>query len=121
MAWLEVETKAKIENVGRIRKKIKKIAKLKKKESRGDDYFALRVKPYPKKAFRIRFDGDKYVVNFKKHLKSLFSKDIVVKEEFEFPLTSIDNKINNFLYFLEDLGFKEWLKKFKISESYIYK
>ena len=120
MAWLEVETKAKIENVRRLRKRIKEIAKLKKKESRGDDYFALKVKPYPKKAFRIRFDGKTHVVNFKKHLKSLSSKDIVVKEEFEFPLTSIDNKINNFLYFLEDLGFKEWVKKRKTTEAYMY-
>jgi len=37
MVWLEVETKAKIENVNALRKKIKKIAKLKKIESREDD------------------------------------------------------------------------------------
>jgi len=76
MVWLEVETKAKIDNVPLLRKKIQKIAKLEKKESRGDDYFALKINTYPKKAFRIRYDGKKYVVNFKKRIKSLFSRDI---------------------------------------------
>jgi len=118
MAQLEVETKAKIRDVSKLRKKIKKIAVLKKKESRGDDYFALKIKPYPKKAFRIRYNGEKYVVNFKKHLKNLFSKDIVVKEEFEFTLA---DKPTNFLFLLEDLGFKEWVKKRKHTEAYEYK
>jgi len=120
MVQLEVETKAKIDNVSELRKKIKKIAVLKKKESRGDDYFALKIKTYPKKAFRIRYDGKKYVVNFKKRIKSLFSKDIVVKEEFEFEIKDLKN-INNFLYLLEDLGFKQWVKKRKHTESYTHK
>jgi len=120
MVWLEVETKAKIKNVNSLRKKIKKIAVFKKKESRGDDYFALKIKSYPKKAFRIRYDGKKYVVNFKKRLKNLFSRDIVVKEEFEFTLSDI-KRIDNFLFLLEDLGFKEWVKKRKHVESYEYK
>jgi len=120
MAWLEVETKVKIDNVSLLRKRIKKIAVFKKKESRGDDYFALKIKSYPKKAFRIRYDGKKYILNFKKRLKSLFSKDIVVKEEFEFELSDI-GRIDNFLFFLEDLGFKEWVKKRKYVESYQYK
>lgn len=118
MVWLEVETKAKIDNVPLLRKKIQKIAKLEKKESRGDDYFALKINTYPKKAFRIRYDGKKYVVNFKKRIKSLFSRDIVVKEEFEFTLS--DNP-DNFLSLIEDLGFKQWVKKRKHTESYIHK
>jgi len=118
--WLEVETKVKIENVAKLRKKIQAIAKLKKKESRGDDYFALQKHGYPKKAFRIRSDGKKTVVNFKKHLKHLWSNGIVVKQEFEFELT--DKKhIDNFLALLKDFGFKEWVKKRKHTESYLYK
>jgi len=117
MVQLEVETKAKIKNAAELRKKIKKIATLKKKESRGDDYFALKINKYPKKAFRIRYDGKKYVVNFKKRIRSLFSRDIVVKEEFEFTLSE---KPNNFLHLIEDLGFKEWVKKRKHTESYTY-
>ena len=119
MALLEVETKVKVGNVPKLRAKIKKIAKFNKKQSRGDDYFALSDKGYPKKAFRIRYDGKKYVLNFKKRLKHLFSKDIVVKEEFEFVLTDV-GRIDNFLYFLDDLGFHEWVKKRKTVESYTY-
>ena len=79
MAWLEVETKVKIRDVRKLRKKIQKIGRLVKKESRMDDYFAIKRKGYPKKAFRIRDDGKAYVVNFKKWLKKYWSKDIVVK------------------------------------------
>ena len=66
MVWLEVETKIPVKNsdVAEIRNKIKKIANFEKKESRGDDYFALRRKfrkhGYPKKAFRIRCNPNKY-------------------------------------------------------------
>ena len=68
MAWLEVETKVKLESreVPKLRKEIKKIAKLEKKETRGDDYFAIkrfREKAYPKKAFRVRKKPDKYEIN----------------------------------------------------------
>ena len=120
MVLLEVETKVRIENVNELRKKIKKIARFEKTESRGDDYFALRPKGFPKKAFRIRYDGEKFVVNFKKHLKNLYSDGIVVKEEYEFRLTDM-KKIRNFLALIEDLGFKPWVKKRKRTESYLYK
>ena len=120
MAWYEVETKVKISDVNSLRKKIKEIAKFEKKESRGDDYFALEGRGYPKKAFRIRYNGKDYVVNFKKRKKDLFTKEIVVKEEFEFKLCDIKH-IGNFLALLEDLGFKEWVKKRKTTESYLYK
>jgi len=101
MNWLEVETKVKIENVSKLRNKIKKIAKFEKKESRGDDYFALQKKGYPKKSFRIRDDGKKVIVNFKKHLKKLWKQGVVVKREFEFALTDMTH-IGNFLALLED-------------------
>jgi len=117
---LEVETKVKIEDVRALRKKIKKIAVFEKKESRGDDYFALQKKGFPKKAFRIRDDGEKLVVNFKKHLKNLYGQGIVVKREFEFELTDT-KRLDNFLALLEDFNFKEWVKKRKKTESYLYK
>jgi len=120
MHWLEVETKVKIENVPKLRNKIKKIARFEKKESRGDDYFALQKRGYPKKSFRIRDDGEKMIVNFKKHLKSLWKQGVVVKREFEFELSDTKH-LGNFLALLEDFNFKEWVKKRKTTESYLYK
>ena len=120
MHWLEVETKVKIHNVNDLRKRIKKIANFEKKVSKGDDYFALQKREYPKKAFRIRYDGKKFVVNFKRHLKHLWSDGVVVKREYEFELTDTKH-LDNFLALLEDFGFREWVKKRKHTESYIYK
>jgi len=120
MHWLEVETKVKIENVPKLRNKIKKIARFEKKESRGDDYFALQKRGYPKKSFRIRDDREKMIVNFKKHLKSLWKQGVVVKREFEFELSDTKH-LGNFLALLEDFNFKEWVKKRKTTESYLYK
>jgi len=125
MAELEVETKVKLDKseVNSLRKRILKIAKFNKKRSKSDDYFAIPIKrmgiirKYPKKAFRIRDDGDSYVINFKKWWKKYWTKEIVVKEEFEFETKNPDK----FLALMRDLGFSEWVKKFKISESYIYK
>ena len=121
MVWLEVETKIKVKNPAELRKKIKKIAKFEKKESRSDDYFALHRKfrrhGYPKKAFRIRHKPDKYEINFKKRLKKYYDDYIVVKQEFEFETKNPDE----FLALMFDLGFKQWIKKFKISESYLHK
>jgi predicted adenylyl cyclase CyaB len=118
--WLEVEVKVKVDDVAALRNKVRKIAVLKKREIRGDDYFALHTKSYPTKAFRIRFDGRKYIVNFKKPLKK-FSKDaIVVKKEYEFELKDTAH-IDNFLALLKEFGFKEWVKKKKQTESYAYR
>jgi len=124
MVQLEVETKIKLnpKGVGQLRKKILKIAKFSKKKNKSDDYFAIplkrtgAVRRYPKKAFRIRNDGDSYVINFKKWLRQYWTKEIVIKEEYEFETKSPDK----FLFLMKDLGFRQWLKKFKISESYIY-
>ena len=107
---LEVETKIKIDKVNSLRKKIKKISKFEKTESGGDDYFALKPRGYPEKAFRIRYDGGKFVVNFKKHLKKLYGEGIVVKEEYEFQLKDL-SQIKNFLALIGDLGFQPWVKK----------
>lgn len=118
--WLEVETKVKIHDANALRKKIKEIAVFEKAESRGDDYFTLQEKGYPRKAFRIRYNGKKFVVNFKKRLKHLWSDGIVVKKEFEFDLTDTEH-LDNFLALLEDFGFREWVKKRKHTESYLWK
>jgi len=120
MVWLEVETKVRISNVPELRKNIKRIATLKKKEKRGDDYFALKRKGYPKKAFRVRNTKKEHVVNFKKWDTKFWSKDIVVKHEYEFELPDKE-KLDNFLALVRDLGFVEWVKKRKTSESYLYK
>ncbi len=116
MSWYEVETKIKIDNPKVIRENIKKIAFLKKKEIKFDEYYAITRKGYPKKAFRIRRDGKKIVVNFKKWDKKHTEKEIVVKEEFEFSI----NNLRNFLLLMTDLGFSKWMRKIKISESYCY-
>jgi len=124
MVWLEVETKVRVKNPNELRKKIKKIAKFEKKETRGDDYFALKRKfrryAYPRKAFRIRKKPDKYEVNFKKWLKSYWDKEVVVKQEFEFSLKDKE-KIEDLLALFKDIGFVEWVKKRKTSEVYRHK
>ena len=120
MHWLEVESKVRIDDVKRLRERIKRIADFEKKEKRGDDYFTLQKKGYPKKAFRIRDDGKKLVVNFKKHLPKLYSRGVVVKKEFEFKLSDAKH-LDNFLAFLKEFGFREWVKKRKTTESYIHK
>ena len=118
--WLEVEVKVKIDDVNLLRKRILRIANFKKKVSRGDDYFALHAKGYPTKAFRIRDDGEKLIVNFKRHLKKLWKDGVVVKREYEFELS--DRKhLDNFLALLEDFGFKEWVKKRKHTEKFEHK
>ena len=80
MAWLEVESKSRIDDVNELRQKLKRIANFAKREEKDDRYFALKKGQYPKKAFRIRSNGKEFVINFKKWLRDLYSKDIVVKE-----------------------------------------
>ena len=126
MVWLEVETKIPVKNsdVAEMRKKIRKIGKFVKKETRGDDYFALKRKlrghDYPKKAFRVREKPAYFEVNFKNWLENLWSDDIIVKEEFEFKLKDKD-EVDNLLALFKDLGFVQWMKKRKTSESYTHK
>jgi len=124
MVWLEVETKIILDDsqVDELRKKIKKIAKFVKGGEKVDDYFARRRKfkrMYPKKAFRIRAMKDEFEVNFKKHLKKLWTKDIVVKQEFEFNLKGKE-EVEDLLALFKDLGFREWVRKTKWNETYAY-
>lgn len=121
MAWLEVETKVKLENsqVPDLIKRIKKIAKLKKGGTKVDDYFAIQEKGYPKKAFRIRAMKDTYEVCFKKWKTELWTPEVVVKQEFEFTLDGKE-KVQDLLALFKDLGFKEWVRKVKRNETYSY-
>ena len=119
MSWFEVETKIPIDKkeVRRIRKKIKDIANFSKKEKKSDFYFGIEKPNYPRKAFRIRYSGKKYIINFKKWKKKYWGKGIVVKEEFEFELSHKEE----FLILMEDLGFVRWMRKLKLGESYSHK
>lgn len=123
MAWYEVETKVAIpdDEVKSLREKIRKIAKFEKKGKKADDYFAIKFKKgYPKKAFRIRATKDEYEVNFKKWITRFWTKEIVVKQEFEFKLRGKE-EVSDLLELFKDLGFKEWVKKIKKNETYKYK
>ncbi len=119
MSWFEVESKIKINNyeVDKFRDKIKKIARFVKKEKKSDYYFAIEKPNYPRKAFRMRYNGKNYVVNFKKWLKKYWKSGIVVKEEFEFE---VKDK-NSFLALMRDLDFVNWVRKIKITETYQHK
>lgn len=118
---VEVETKIKIDNseVRKMRAKIESIAKLEKKGKKIDDYFAVQKDPmyYPKKAFRTRALKDKIEINFKKHLKRLWTKDVVVKEEYEFTLNNKEH-LKDLLELFKDLGFTEWVRKVKWNTTY---
>src|SRR3989344_2744771 len=118
--WFEVETKFRVYDAKLLMDKIRKIGEFVKKEKKADEYFATNLNGYPKKAFRIRYDGKKYVVNFKKWRKELYEKDIVVKEEYEFELKS-EEPLRNFISLLSDLGFEKWINKKKNSVVYRYK
>lgn len=123
MVWLEIETKVKLldSEVKEMRDRIKKIAVFEKEGTKADDYFAIQNKQdYPKKAFRIRATKDEFEVNFKKWLINLWTKDIVVKQEFEFKLKGKE-EVHDLLELFRDLGFKEWVKKIKKNETYQYK
>ena len=120
MAWLEVETKVRIRDVNEMRERVRKVANFVKKEKRADDYFAMKRKGYPKKAFRIRAKENEFEINFKKWLKKYWSKDIVVKKEFEFNLRNKEH-VEDLLALFRDLNFVEWIKKRKTSESYVHK
>jgi len=121
MTWLEVEAKVKLESsqIPELRKRIKKIAKLKKKETKTDDYFAVQEKGYPKKAFRIRAAKDSFEITFKKWITDLWTPEVVVKQEYEFTLDGRE-KADDILALFKDFGFSEWVKKIKRNETYKY-
>lgn len=122
MVWLEVETKVRLRDsqISSLRKRIRKVAILKKKGKKVDDYFAVRQKTYPKKAFRIRSTKDHAEITFKKHLKKYWTKEVVVKQEFEFVLDGKEQK-EDMLELFRDIGIVEWVQKVKRNETYKYK
>ena len=122
MAWLEVETKVKLEDsqIPALRKRIKEIARFEKRGTKADDYFAIQKKGYPKKAFRIRAMKDRFEVTFKKWKTQYWTKEVVVKQEFEFTLRGRE-EVDDLLELFKDLGFTEWVKKIKRNETYKYK
>ena len=121
MAWFEVETKVVVpkDELKNLREKISSIGKFEKKGKKSDDYFAIQTKGYPKKAFRIRAMKDVYEVNFKKWLTNYWTKEVVVKQEFEFKLKGKE-EVEDLLELFKDLGFEEWVRKTKWNETYSY-
>ncbi|MFH1327060.1 MAG: class IV adenylate cyclase [archaeon] len=118
---LEVETKIKLEDsqVEGFRKRIKQIGRFSKKGKKVDDYFAIQRWGYPKKAFRSRTTKDHIEINFKKHLKKYWTKEVVVKQEFEFKIQKED--FSDLIELFRDMGFKEWVQKIKWNETYKWK
>ena len=121
MAWFEVETKVAVpkDELKNLREKINSIGKFEKKGKKSDDYFAIQTNGYPKKAFRIRAMKDVYEVNFKKWLTNYWTKEVVVKQEFEFKLKGKE-EVEDLLELFKDLGFEEWVRKTKWNETYSY-
>jgi len=123
MSWFEVESKSRITNYLILKSKIKQLGVFVKKTVKNDDYYALfpnnKVSNYPLKAFRVRYDKSdgSYTINFKKLLKKVSSKEVVVKEEYEF-IISDKHGLNNFFSLIKDLGFSKWITKTKTSEVY---
>ena len=117
MSWMEVETKAKIENVKVIKEKIKSFAKFLKKTRKEDVYFTFKnIEGYPKERFRVRKEGKKYTLNFKLGHQGHKKTNVLAKEEFEFYV----NDIKTFTAFLQEFGFKPFVQKVKHSEIYTY-
>ena len=118
---LEVETKIKLEDsqVSQIKKRIKEIANFSKRGKKVDDYFAIQRWGYPKKAFRTRRTKDRIEINFKKWLKKFWTKEVVVKQEFEFAINK--EHYDDLIALFKDLGFKEWVRKVKQNETYKWK
>ncbi|MEK6914294.1 MAG: class IV adenylate cyclase [Nanoarchaeota archaeon] len=115
----EVESKIEVDkkDLKEIISRIKKIANFTKKQTKFDQYFSLERAFYPRKAFRIRSEEKDNIVNFKIWVKKFWKGGVVVKEEYEFK---IKNK-ENFLALMKDLGFRKWINKIKISETYQHK
>ncbi len=110
---IEVEAKIWISDPAIFRKRIKKIAKFVHKEKKIDDYYTLEsLKKYPMKSLRIRKRRDIYEINFKQRLSYL--NRVHAKNEREFILRDV----MPFLDLIKDFGFKQWLRKEKLSEIY---
>jgi len=112
MSWIEVESKIKVDNPESARKRIKRIAKFVKNESKIDDYYSLEKRKYPKKSLRVRDKGKRRPVNFKQWRS--YKNGVWAKKEVEFEVSDL----RNFFDLLDDFGFKKWLRKEKKTELY---
>ncbi len=112
MSWIEVEAKIKVRDYKSARNRIRKIARFVGRQNKDDKYFSVKNNGYPKKSLRVRDKGNKVEVNFKKWLS--YKGGIHAKKEIEFEVSDI----KGFFELLRDLGFKEWMRKKKISEVY---
>ncbi len=117
--WYEVESKIKINDYKKVKSSVLKVASFKDKELKFDRYFAIKDDWHHKKSFRIRGDGQKFIVNFKKRVKIFSDKEVVVKQEFEFPIDNKDD-LDIFIALHKDLGFNEWIHKKKQTELFLY-
>jgi len=110
---IEVEAKIQMQNPSKYREKIKHLANLKFKEKKIDDYYTLEsLKGYPQKSLRIRKHEKFYEINFKQRIS--YINGIHAKNEEEFRVTNLPH----FLDLIKDFGFKQWLRKEKMSEIY---
>ncbi|RMD67735.1 class IV adenylate cyclase [Candidatus Pacearchaeota archaeon] len=113
MRMIEVESKVRVNDVRQVRKKIRALARLKKKVMKIDDYYTLEdARKYPKKSLRIRKNGKVYEINFKKRIN--YRGGVHAKKETEFRVSDIAG----FLELIKDFGFKKWIRKEKYSEIY---
>ena len=59
------------------------------------------------------------MIRSKKWQKKYWTKEVVIKQEFEFKLKGKE-QVDNLLELFKDLGFEEWVKKTKWNETYSY-
>ena len=116
---LEIERKAFINNKGEIDQKLNKISKPLLEKIKKDIYFCQKEKKdnidvRKDVLFRLRDDKEKLIVTYKKRK---WEGDSEVNEECEYE---IDSK-ENFLSFVDYIGFTELIKKEKHSKVYEYK
>jgi len=115
MSWIEVETKIPIKDLSDVRKRVQKIAKYVKKETKKDDYYSLEYFQYPEKSLRLRDRGSVREVNFKS--RKGYAKRVYAKKEVQFQISDV----KGFFELIEDFGFRKWLHKEKTTELYVTK
>jgi predicted adenylyl cyclase CyaB len=108
----ELKLKARISNIEEMRQRVKKIATPVRKEEVVDYFFKSKLKPHPEMRLR-RLENDKLVT-----LKIPFSKENGMQEnnEYKFSVGHADE----FVSFLEKVGFKPCCMQHKSSEIYAH-
>lgn len=108
----ELKLKARLFNAAEISKKLKKIAKYVGKEE-STDYFFSSKNVLPIKEFRLRKSKDDKIVTLKVSISNQIMQE---NEEYKFKVDNGDD----FVYFIEMLGFKPTSTIRKKSEVYKY-